>query len=179
MATAWVKGCCRMIWSIGLCGILLVAFTTDLRTRKIPNYLTVSIVLVGFIGHCAANGWGGLLFSLLGAVCGFAITLVLFILRAVGAGDVKLFAAIGACMGAAFAWDTFVYAIIYGGMIAAAIMLFGRERRWKRFGTAIIQFMWLRSAAPLKHVTSNQATFPFMWAVLPAAITAYWGQLWI
>lgn len=174
------EGGCQMMWSSWLCGILLVAaFTTDLRTRKISNYLTVSIVLAALTGYCAVSGWDGLLFSLFGAGCGFGIMLVLFLLRAVGAGDVKLFAAIGASMGADFAWETFIYAIIYGGLIAAGIMLFGHGGRWRRIGIAIIQFFWLRSVTPLKQLTLNQATFPFMWAVLPAAATVYWTQICI
>lgn len=168
-----------MMWSIWLCGILIVsAFATDMRTRKIPNYITVTAVITGVFGHCAATGWNGLLFSMLGAGCGFLMMLVLFLLRAVGAGDVKLFAAIGACMGASFTWETFIYAIVYGGIIATGILLLGRERRWRRFGMAFVQVFWFRTWAPLNLVTLNQATFPFMWAVLPAAATAFWGQLW-
>lgn len=169
-----------MIWALWLCATLLtIAFTTDIRTRKIPNYLTVTVIFAGLFGHIAIGQWHGLMFSGLGAMCGFGIMLVLFLIRAVGAGDVKLFAGIGACMGAPFTWETFIYAILYGGLIATGIMLFGRGGNGRHFGIFIRQLLWFRSWIPIKDMTDKQTVFPFMWAVLLAAVTAYWGKLWI
>lgn len=167
-----------MVWTLWLCGILLVAaFTIDIQTRKIPNYVTVTVMLVGIFGHWATEGWQGLLFSGFGVMGGFGMMLVLFLIQAVGAGDVKLFAGMGACMGVSFTWETFVYAILYGGFIAAGILLLGGRGRWRQFGIFMKQLLWFRSWTPVESIAEQQATFPFMWAVMPAAVTVYWGQL--
>ncbi|UHA72068.1 A24 family peptidase [Paenibacillus sp. 481] len=162
-----------MSWAAGACGVLLIAaFVTDVRSRVIPNRLTITACCAALLFHLVTAGLDGLLHSVVGLSCGFIILLLLFVCRAVGAGDVKLFAAIGAWMGAAVTWHIFMYAIIYGGLIAAFILLFGRTGRLQRLMLTFKQAIWLRTWTPLKEEAHNQATFPFMWAVLPGAVTA-------
>ncbi|GAC41799.1 A24 family peptidase [Paenibacillus popilliae] len=157
------------IWTCGV--LLLAAFATDVRTHKIPNRLTMLAVAAGFIIHGAANGWQGLVFSGLGAGSGFGIMLLLYIMKAVGAGDVKLFAAIGALTGMYLTWQIFIFSILYGGLIAAYIMLCGCSGRIRSCWPALMSGWLLR--LPVQVEAGRQATFPFMWAVLPGALTAY------
>src|SRR5439155_15034799 len=76
--------------------LLVWAALEDLRSRRIPNWLTFSLVLGG-IGQSVAFGAicspGA---SLLGFVVGFALPFVLFALGALGGGDVRLLAGVGA-----------------------------------------------------------------------------------
>ena len=71
----------------------------DLRTRRIPNALTLG----GAVGACvyalAFHGVRGLTMSLAGWAAGLAIFLPFFLLRGLGAGDVKLMACLGAWLG--------------------------------------------------------------------------------
>ncbi|MCE5168807.1 A24 family peptidase [Paenibacillus profundus] len=167
-----------MMWTVWFCSVmLLAAFITDIFTRKIPNKLTMTACAAAVIGHGIMNGWSGIAFSVAGAAGGFGLMLLLFLVRAVGAGDVKLFAAIGSFMGMYFTWETIIYSILYGGVIAALILLAGRNGRMKRLCIAFMQVIWLRTWMPLKLQAARQATFPFMWAVLPAAITVYYSRL--
>ncbi|PZM65812.1 A24 family peptidase [Paenibacillus dendritiformis] len=159
------------IWTCGV--LLLAAFATDVRTHKIPNRLTMLAAAAGFMIHGVANGWQGLAFSALGAGCGFGIMLLLYIMKGVGAGDVKLFAAIGALTGMYLTWQVFIFSILYGGLIAACILICERSGRIRGWWSALMSGWLQRSLAPVQAEAGRQATFPFMWAVLPGAVTAY------
>ena len=81
--------------------MLLLAALIDTRTRKIPNWLTLSLLLAGLLrGACgtayAPLGLGG---ATLGMLAGFAAGFPLFALGARGAGDAKLYTAVGAWVG--------------------------------------------------------------------------------
>ncbi|MBG9795371.1 peptidase A24 [Paenibacillus dendritiformis] len=159
------------IWTCG--ALLIAAFAADVRTHKIPNRLTMLAAAAGFMIHGAANGWQGLAFSGLGAGCGFGIMLLLYIIKAVGGGDVKLFAAIGALTGMYLTWHIFIFSILYGGFIAACIMAGGRSGRIRGWWSTLLSGWLLRSLAPVQAEAGKKAAFPFMWAVLPGALTAY------
>jgi prepilin peptidase CpaA len=79
--------------------VALVAGMGDLRTRKIPNRLTVSALLIGLALNGALGGWHGLLMSLEGAGVGLGLLLPVVLLRGLGAGDWKLMGALGALVG--------------------------------------------------------------------------------
>src|SRR5947207_3250683 len=97
-----------------LLAMLIVAAATDLRWRRIPNWLTVAMMLSGLADSIvltrAISPWS----SLAGLSIGFAITFVLFALGALGGGDVKLMAGIGAWMGAIGVIKVFAVAAIIG-----------------------------------------------------------------
>ncbi len=99
----------------------------DLRTRRVPNPLTALLAATG-VGF-AAVGISGLTIgaSLLGFALGLALMLPGHLLGATGAGDVKLFAALGALVGPAHIATAFVYTAIAGGVIALVIAI--RRRR--------------------------------------------------
>jgi len=100
-----------------LIALLVWAAIDDVRTRRIANWLTGSLAMGGFM--LAASGYLqiGLGASLLGALVGFALPFLLFALRALGGGDVKLFAAVGAWLGATGALQVFLFAGVVGLII--------------------------------------------------------------
>src|ERR1700712_3249894 len=80
-----------------ICSALGAAF--DVKSRRIPNVLTLATFILGVALHLDLNGGRGLLSSLAGAlVCGL-IFLAFYLAGGMGAGDVKLMAAVGACAG--------------------------------------------------------------------------------
>jgi prepilin peptidase CpaA len=87
-----------MIWALTLL-FMLSAGWLDLRSRRIPNWLTVSGFFVGIGVNVWRLGWHGGLFSIEGAALGLALLLPLVLLRALGAGDWKLMGAAGAFVG--------------------------------------------------------------------------------
>jgi prepilin peptidase CpaA len=78
---------------------MLAAAWLDLRSRRIPNWLTVSGVLGGVGVHVWLSGWRGALFSIEGVGLALALLLPLVLLRALGAGDWKLMGAAGSFVG--------------------------------------------------------------------------------
>jgi len=105
-----------------LAALLLPAAAFDLTLRRIPNELTLLSLLLGLLWHSATGGGPGLVFSLEGiGVAG--ITLLLWLLRALGAGDVKLLGAVGALMGPSFLLWTLLGTIFAGGLLAVATAL--------------------------------------------------------
>jgi prepilin peptidase CpaA len=79
--------------------LVLVAGLGDLRSRRIPNRLTVPALLIGLGVNGVLGGWHGLLVSFLGALAGLGVLLPVVLLRGLGAGDWKLMGALGAMVG--------------------------------------------------------------------------------
>ena len=75
-----------------------MACATDLRTSRIPNLLTFSAAAAGLAWH-AFGGWAPLASALGGLALGLLLFLPIYLLRGMGAGDVKLLAALGAWLG--------------------------------------------------------------------------------
>src|SRR5580692_4136504 len=83
-----------------LLGMLtLVAAVFDIRYRRIPNWLVLSGMVAGLAWGLYSSGWSGLGHAAAGLGLGFAMYFPLYLLRARGAGDVKLLAAVGAISG--------------------------------------------------------------------------------
>ena len=106
---------------------LLYAVFTDLRVRRISNKLTYPAMLFGLVANTALFGWEGFGHAWMGWGVGLAVMLVPFMLKAMGAGDVKLVAAIGAIKGPEFVLVAALYACVTGGLLA--IFYLYRERR--------------------------------------------------
>ena len=96
---------------------------TDLRTRRIPNWLTVTGALLGILLQLWYRGLQGAVTSIEGAAFGLALFVVLFIAGGMGAGDVKLFSAIGALTGPQSLVLVFVFTGLLGGIAAIAVAL--------------------------------------------------------
>lgn len=109
-----------MLWLAPLLGMLLWAAIVDFRIRRIRNWLTFSMILSGFLQtfiHGSPISPGQ---SALGFVVGLALPLVLFVMGAVGGGDVKLLAGVGAWLGAAAVFKVFCGEAIIGMVIVLA-----------------------------------------------------------
>ena len=107
-----------------LAAVAVIATYTDLRTRRIPNWLTLPAILFGFALGFATDGGPGVLASLgTVALCG-GVFLVLFLLGGMGAGDVKMMSAVAAIA----SWPMSVYALMYtalaGGLLAFGVLIF-------------------------------------------------------
>lgn len=108
--------------------VAAAASFSDLKTRKIPNKLTFSAMLLGLILNLVFFGLQGLAGSVLGILMGFA-AFILFAIGALKAGDVKLYMAIGALTGWRFCGYTIVYSIIAGGAAAFVFMILRKSGR--------------------------------------------------
>jgi prepilin peptidase CpaA len=105
--------------------IALVACVTDLRSQRIPNILTFGGALAGVVFHTASGAADGLFLSVSGWVVGVAVFLLPFVLGGMGAGDVKLVAALGAWLGPMDTLWLGIYTALAGG-IAALVLAVAR-----------------------------------------------------
>ena len=84
---------------IALVAVVTAAAWSDFRTRRIPNWITVPGAALGFAMQAFYGGLHGALASLTGAGLGLGVFIALYIAGGMGAGDVKLFSAVGALTG--------------------------------------------------------------------------------
>lgn len=108
--------------------ISAIAVCCDMRTYSIPNALTVSGCVSGCIYSVIRYGFKGLGYSVFGILIPIAGLFVLFSMRIIGAGDIKLLAAIGSFVHTDIVWVvivSFLAASLYGVLIYA----------WRIFGT--------------------------------------------
>ena len=106
-----------------LLAVVLVAGVYDVRYRRIPNWLTVSGVLLGLaLNTFLYQGWPGLRFSLVGLAVGFGVYFGLYAVRAMGAGDAKLMAAVGAMGGWQDWFGIFLITALIGGVMSLILV---------------------------------------------------------
>lgn len=111
--------------------VLIAAAVYDVRYRKIPNWISMAGILLGFaINYIIGPPEGGVLFALKGFALGFGIYVALYVVRAMGAGDVKLMGAVGALVGPERWFGIFLITAIVGGVLAFLLVAVrGRVKR--------------------------------------------------
>ena len=105
---------------------LVVATSTDLRSRRIPNWLIFPFLAAGITVSGWLGGWQGIGQSLEGLALGLLLFGLLFWMGGMGAGDVKLAAAIGAWIGPMQLFFALIVTAIVGGIMALGWMAIGR-----------------------------------------------------
>ena len=109
--------------------LAVIAGWTDLRSRRIPNWLTVPGFAVGVVLNTVFGGLAGLKTSLLGVLVGLGLLLPFVLLRSLGAGDWKLAGALGAFAGPGLLIDLLIGSIFVAGLMAAALIIYKRRVR--------------------------------------------------
>ena len=120
-----------------LASLLLIVSVSDVRTRRIPNVLVVCLAIAGVAFSLAADpSLRGAGRALAGMALGFALWFPLYAFRALGAGDVKFFAAASAWLGPATALRAALLAMMFGGVLSLVWLAATRKSRAGRFGFA-------------------------------------------
>ncbi|MCU1299319.1 MAG: hypothetical protein JWO91_3597 [Acidobacteriaceae bacterium] len=109
--------------------IAAIAGVTDWHSRRIPNWLTVSGLVLGIAANSLASGRSGAKESLLGAGLGLALLLPFVVIRSLGAGDWKLVGAIGACLGSHHLLTILFVTILINGLMALAMIVWKKRLR--------------------------------------------------
>lgn len=110
--------------AVALAAVLVAAIGTDLHSSRIPNWLTFSTMGFALLGHTWTYGTSGTLFSMAGLGVGLALFVIPYAAGGMGAGDVKLMAAIGALLGPEGALLSGLLAIMIGGVYAVGAMCY-------------------------------------------------------
>ena len=103
-------------------GILLASWI-DYAQRRVPNWLNLTLILIGFSVQGICFGAAGLTAGFLGLMTGFGLLIIPWMMHGMGAGDVKLMAAIGVWLGPALTLYSFVVGALLGGVVAVIMIL--------------------------------------------------------
>lgn len=154
--------------------LVIAAAQADVRTRRIPNSMTFPALLLGLVSHLAFGGWNGFLASLAGMAVAGAALLPGWLMRWMGAGDVKLMAAVGAWLAFPQAGIALLASLVAGGVIAACVALRGGVF-WAAARNALLTGVWsLTRGANAPPPVTTGIRFPFAIAVLAGCTTALW-----
>jgi prepilin peptidase CpaA len=144
----------KMNWNehiLFLLVVLIVAVVSDIRGRKIPNWLTYSSMIVGLIYHTSTKGLAGLLFSIEGVFLGMGLLIIFYLMGGMGAGDAKLMGAVGGLLGPKGVFMAFLFTAIMGGIYALLLLTihgFLKETA-KRYGRIVKTFLFTHQFIPI------------------------------
>jgi prepilin peptidase CpaA len=95
----------------------------DIRASRIPNALTGSSIAIGLLFHLFFGGWAQLAFAMLAGVIGGGLFLLFFLMGGMGAGDVKLMAAVGCLVGLGSLSRVMIATVLIGAALAILLAL--------------------------------------------------------
>lgn len=116
-----------LLMCVPMFALLAWAAVTDCAARRIPNWLSYSLILTGLLQSFTTGAVVGPAHSALGMLAGFALTFVFFALGAMGGGDVKLLTGVGAWLGPVGVVLVFVVEAVVG--MAQAVIQAATQRR--------------------------------------------------
>jgi prepilin peptidase CpaA len=170
--------------SIPALAVAIVAGVSDWRTRRIPNWLTVSGAVVGIAINTILYHLPGLKTSLLGLALGLALLFPFVIVRSLGAGDWKLAGSLGACLGPHPLLTVLIGAILVAGVMALILVIWkGRLKQTLRnIGRLLASILSLRMPGPEVSLDNPESTkVPFGVAMALACVlylaAALFGKL--
>lgn len=156
-----------------------LACISDVRTHRIPNGLTFGTAITALLFHGTTAGTSGLATSVGGWMLGAALFFPVFALRGMGAGDVKLLAAVGAWLGPLpVAWVALITTIA-GGVIALVVALaHGYLRTALRNMWMLLMHWRICGIQPLPAITLEGGRGPRLAYAIPIAIGTV-ATLWL
>jgi prepilin peptidase CpaA len=127
-ASAEMAELARIEWLVAA-AVGIVASVEDLARRTISNWIVLAALIAGIGCQVFAKGWIGIGHGLFGAVAGFAVFLIFYVLGGMGGGDVKLMAGFGAMLGTGRLLHAAFFTALTGGIMAAVVLGWAAVRR--------------------------------------------------
>ena len=171
----------HLAWGAVFTVLLVTGCVTDLKSRKIPNELVATILATGWLfALYSPQIVPALGRSLAGTAVGFGIWIAFYLAGAIGAGDVKFFAAAGAWLGPAATWRAALIAALVGGVLAITFLLLER-----RLGDVLRRMALAASSRSMDVVSERSAgstvkrrPLPYGVALATGALVAAWFPRW-
>lgn len=152
--------------AIAIAGVSL-ASVFDLKIRKIPNWLTFSLIFSGLLLNSYYGGMKGFEQSFLGLALGIFCLFFPFTLGGVGAGDVKLLGAVGSLVGPVLIFKIVLVSALFGGLFSL-IFVIGKKRAKEVFieiRNKITFFMLTKKVLPEKLAQNKKLSIPYACAI--------------
>jgi prepilin peptidase CpaA len=157
-----------VVVSVVVIVIGLVACVTDVRSRRIPNLLTFSAAVAALLFHLFFDRGPGAALALAGWATGLVLFLPFFLLRGMGAGDVKLLAALGAWLGPLQVIWLAMFAAIAGGVMALVVATSrGHLRTMFRNVGNMLLFWYVAGPRPVPEQTLERSQSPRLAYAIP------------
>lgn len=153
--------------------MLIVAAVIDGRQLRVPNWLNYPLAAAGVLWATWQWGLDGTLWSLGGLAAGLGLLLFFYMIGGMGAGDVKLLAAVGAWCGPQVTFGAFLASALAGAIIAGImIMMSGRIGHHLRMARSILQEIYvLRDPAAISEIAAaRKPTMTLLPYGIPIAI---------
>ena len=158
--------------------VAIVACMTDLRNRRIPNALTFGAAGAGLAFHAFAPGGDGAVTGVLGWLLGVAIFFIPFALGGLGAGDVKLLAALGAWLGPKEIFWAALYTGVAGGVMAIVVAVASGYLRRALSNVYLLLAHWrvagIRALPELTLETSDGPRLAYAIPIFAGTVVAIW-----
>jgi prepilin peptidase CpaA len=163
--------------------VAIAAAIVDVQQHRIPNWLTYPVMVAGVLLRSISYGWHGLLTAVGGCLLAGGIVFVFYTLRAMGAGDLKLLAAIGSLVGPHCTINILLGTGIAGGVLALIYVVYrGRTRATISNVGAVLRFhAWagLQAHPELNLDNPNTLRMPYGLAIAAGTLYAFitaWGR---
>jgi len=153
-----------------------VATLTDLRSRRIPNWLVLPFLVAGVAVSGLLHGWHGVWMSLAGIALALGTFGVLFFMGGMGAGDVKLCAAIGAWIGP---WQLLIALVItglVGGVMALAWAVWGGFLKDLFANTGNLIFGWKQRGTLDDPKSQARRRLPYAPAIAIGTVISFFAR---
>lgn len=120
---------------------VLLASWIDYSRQRVPNWLNAALAAAGFVAQGTFYGWPGIQAGALGLLVGFGVLILPWAMHGMGAGDVKLMAAIGVWFGPWLTLISFAVGAGIGGVIAVMMILWRRrlQQAWANIGLIVLK----------------------------------------
>ena len=164
--------------------LLSLATVTDLRTQRIPNVLSLGGLVVALILQVTKGGMDGLVMGLGGMAVGLCLFLPFYMMRAMGAGDVKMMAAVGAFLGPTLALASVAATLMCGTVLALAYIAIrgGGLLTFRRYALMAKTLMGTHQFVYVKPEVGDAGAgrFPYALAILAGTLSALaWNNGWL
>jgi prepilin peptidase CpaA len=157
-----------------LLALVVIAAIWDVRSRRIPNWLTGTGLVVGLGLQAWLRGVGGVREAAVGAGLAFVVYFVFFSLRAMGAGDVKLMVAVGSLTGPSNWIMIFLLTSIIGGILAVILLIIRGTLLQTGKKVLVVLGLWARLEAAHRNHPELDVSHPNA-VTLPHALSISFG----